>query len=393
MKRRVVILLACLLVAAAPAAADLGDQQAQVSGQIASLHDRIAAARAREAQLASDISSVTTRIRTLETQVGTVSNRLTTLQRDLDLHRSRLAQIKRLVALQTQQLHLLRGEYHVAVKRLNDRLVQLYTSETPGVVELLLESRSFQDVLDQVDYMNTIATQDRDVARTVAHAQVRVSAARTKAKSTQVSVASEARVIAYRAEQQAALRDELVTNRQALAGARSSKQRDLAATRQQEREWVGEAKSLASVSAQLASQIAGAQSAPSDGGSSPPPSSGGLIWPCAGPITSPFGMRWGSLHPGIDIGAPTGTPIKAAASGMVLTASYTGGYGNLVVLDNGNGIATAYAHQSQIAVSVGETVTQGQVIGYVGSTGFSTGPHLHFEVRVNGSPVDPMGYL
>jgi murein DD-endopeptidase MepM/ murein hydrolase activator NlpD len=325
--------------------------------------------------------------------VGTVSNRLTTLQRDLDLHRSRLAQIKRLVALQTQQLHLLRGEYHVAVKRLNDRLVQLYTSETPGVVELLLESRSFQDVLDQVDYMNTIATQDRDVARTVAHAQVRVSAARTKAKSTQVSVASEARVIAYRAEQQAALRDELVTNRQALAGARSSKQRDLAATRQQEREWVGEAKSLASVSAQLASQIAGAQSAPSDGGSSPPPSSGGLIWPCAGPITSPFGMRWGSLHPGIDIGAPTGTPIKAAASGRVLTASYNGGYGNLVVLDNGNGIATAYAHQSQIAVSVGETVTQGQVIGYVGSTGFSTGPHLHFEVRVNGSPVDPMGYL
>jgi murein DD-endopeptidase MepM/ murein hydrolase activator NlpD len=220
-----------------------------------------------------------------------------------------------------------------------------------------------------------------------------VSAARTKAKSTQVSVASEARVIAYRAEQQAALRDELVTNRQALAGARSSKQRDLAATRQQEREWVGEAKSLASVSAQLASQIAGAQSAPSDGGSSAPPSSGGLIWPCAGPITSPFGMRWGSLHPGIDIGAPTGTPIKAAASGRVLTASYNGGYGNLVVLDNGNGIATAYAHQSQIAVSVGETVTQGQVIGYVGSTGFSTGPHLHFEVRVNGSPVDPMGYL
>ena len=104
-------------------------------------------------------------------------------------------------------------------------------------------------------------------------------------------------------------------------------------------------------------------------------------------------MRWGSVHPGIDIGAPSGTPIKAAASGMVLTASYNGGYGNHVVLDNGNGIATAYAHQSQIAVSVGQTVSQGQVIGYVGSTGFSTGPHLHFEVRVNGSPVDPMGYL
>ena len=88
-----------------------------------------------------------------------------------------------------------------------------------------------------------------------------------------------------------------------------------------------------------------------------------------------------------------GTPIRAAASGRVISAGYNGGYGNLVVLDNGGGIATAYAHQSRLAVSAGQSVSQGQVIGYVGSTGFSTGPHLHFEVRVNGSPVDPMGYL
>ena len=302
-------------------------------------------------------------------------------------------QIKQLVTLQTQQLRLLRAEYRVAVQRLNQRLVQLYTSATPGVLELLLASRSYQDVLDQVDFMNAIAAQDKTVARTMAHAQVRVRFARVRARRSQISIASEARVIAFRAQQQAALRDELVTNRQALAGARSSKQQDLAATKQQEKEWVGEASSLSSVSAQLASQIAGAQSSAASGGSSAPPSSSGLIWPCGGPITSPFGMRWGSLHPGIDIGASSGTPIKAAASGVVLTAGYNGGYGNLVVLDNGNGIATAYAHQSQIAVSVGQTVSQGQVIGYVGSTGFSTGPHLHFEVRVNGSPVDPMGYL
>jgi murein DD-endopeptidase MepM/ murein hydrolase activator NlpD len=104
-------------------------------------------------------------------------------------------------------------------------------------------------------------------------------------------------------------------------------------------------------------------------------------------------MRWGSLHPGIDIAAGTGTPIKAAAGGLALVAGYSGGYGNLIVIDHGNGIATAYAHQSSLAASVGQQVGQGQVIGYVGSTGFSTGPHLHFEVRVNGSPVDPLGYL
>jgi murein DD-endopeptidase MepM/ murein hydrolase activator NlpD len=88
-----------------------------------------------------------------------------------------------------------------------------------------------------------------------------------------------------------------------------------------------------------------------------------------------------------------GTPIKAAASGRVIIAGYSGGYGNLTVIDHGNGIATAYAHQSSLAASADQQVGQGQVIGYVGSTGFSTGPHLHFEVRVNGSPVDPLGYL
>lgn len=379
MKRYAALLCACLLASAGPAAAD----QPNAAG----LHDKIAAAQAREAQLAASISSVTSQIRRLETQVSAVSTRVAVLQRDLDLHRYRLAQIKRLVVLQAQQLHLLKSEYHVAVRRLNYRLGQLYKSGDPGFLELLVASGSYQDVLDQANYMNAVATQDRDVARTVAHAQIRVRAARVKAKRSQISVASETRVIAYRAQQQGALRNELLTHRQALAGVRASKQQELAATRRQEQEWIAEARAVAIASAQVASQIS---SAPA---SDTVPSSSGLIWPCPGPITSPFGMRWGSLHPGIDIGAPTGTPIRAAASGRVLSASYNGGYGNLVVLDNGNGIATAYAHQSQIAVSAGQAVAQGQVIGYVGSTGFSTGPHLHFEVRVHGSPVDPMGYL
>jgi murein DD-endopeptidase MepM/ murein hydrolase activator NlpD len=104
-------------------------------------------------------------------------------------------------------------------------------------------------------------------------------------------------------------------------------------------------------------------------------------------------MRWGSLHPGIDIGVGFGTPIHAAASGIVILAGPDGGYGNFVVIDHGNNLATAYAHQESIAVTVGQHVNQGDVIGYVGSTGFSTGPHLHFEVRINGNPVDPLGYL
>jgi murein DD-endopeptidase MepM/ murein hydrolase activator NlpD len=104
-------------------------------------------------------------------------------------------------------------------------------------------------------------------------------------------------------------------------------------------------------------------------------------------------MRWGRMHEGIDIGVAYGTPIHAAAAGRVIYCGWEEGYGNLTVIDHGNGIATAYGHQSSIAVSCGEDVSQGQVIGYVGCTGHCTGPHLHFEVRVNGSPVDPLGYL
>jgi murein DD-endopeptidase MepM/ murein hydrolase activator NlpD len=112
-----------------------------------------------------------------------------------------------------------------------------------------------------------------------------------------------------------------------------------------------------------------------------------------GPITSGFGPRWGSFHYGLDIGAGFGTPIHAAAAGTVIYAGWYDGFGNFVIVDHGGGLSTTYGHQSQIAVSVGEHVEQGQLIGYVGSTGFSTGPHLDFEVRVNGTPVDPLGYL
>jgi murein DD-endopeptidase MepM/ murein hydrolase activator NlpD len=110
-------------------------------------------------------------------------------------------------------------------------------------------------------------------------------------------------------------------------------------------------------------------------------------------VTSPFGYRWGRLHAGIDIGVPYGTPIHAAAAGQVVIAGWVGGYGNYTCIDHGGGLATCYGHQSSFAVGVGASVAQGQVIGYVGSTGHSFGAHLHFEVRINGSPVDPLGYL
>ena len=127
----------------------------------------------------------------------------------------------------------------------------------------------------------------------------------------------------------------------------------------------------------------------------PPDSSSGFIWPVNGPITSPFcePRPWEACHPGIDIGVPSGTPIQAVADGTVSIAGPEGGYGNYTCIDHGGGLSSCYAHQESIAVSVGEHVSQGQVIGISDCTGLCFGPHLHFEVRVNGSVVDPMGYL
>jgi murein DD-endopeptidase MepM/ murein hydrolase activator NlpD len=119
----------------------------------------------------------------------------------------------------------------------------------------------------------------------------------------------------------------------------------------------------------------------------------GLIWPLRGRVTSEYGQRWGRLHAGIDIAAGTGTPIHAAKGGEVVFAGVMNGYGNCIVINHGGGLSTLYAHQSRLAARDGQDVDQGQVIGYVGSTGHSTGPHLHFETRVNGSPQNPRRYL
>ncbi len=122
--------------------------------------------------------------------------------------------------------------------------------------------------------------------------------------------------------------------------------------------------------------------------------SGGLLhWPTAGTISSPFGTRWGKLHAGIDIANVSGTSVYAAEAGKVIFSAYNGNYGNLIQVDHGGALTTYYAHLKTRLVKVGQQVTRGQLIGYMGSTGRSTGPHLHFEVRVNGKPLNPMGYL
>jgi murein DD-endopeptidase MepM/ murein hydrolase activator NlpD len=392
MNRLGLVALAALILAA-PAAGDVYSRKHSVDARISTLHARIAAAKQRAQELAAEIDSVNSRIHSLEGRVGDVSARLATLEDDLALHRRKLDRLTVLFQIETKRYVFLRREYSLAVARLNARLVEVYRNGDVDTIDVILAARSLSDLIDGLDYVKEVGAADDRIATSVGRAKGEARDARERTRKLRLVVAAETRAVQARTEQVRAVRDQLVANRSELVAARSTKRVSLDKVRASEREEVSEAQALEQVSASLGAQIQAAQAASSYDPPASTPSASGFIWPVSGPVVSPFGMRWGRMHTGIDIGVSYGTPIHAAASGSVIYAGWMDGYGNLVFIDHGRGISTGYAHQSSIAVSNGQSVTQGQVIGYVGCTGHCFGPHLHFEVRVNGSPVDPLGYL
>jgi murein DD-endopeptidase MepM/ murein hydrolase activator NlpD len=389
--RRLALAFLCLLVVASPALGDDVTKKHQVDRQIGSLQGRLAAQKKRERQLRGDIAGYTSRIRSLEARVGDVSLKLQTLEADLSLHQKRLDALNELYALQTRKYRFLKQQYATSVATLNHRLVDIYESDQASSLDVFLGARNLQEAIDQVQYLNEIGEQDRRIAAEVARAKADVTAQRAKTKKVRSTVQGETKVISARTAQTRDVRDELVGARNDLSGIKQQKLTDLSDLNAQQRAEAEEIDALQAVSAQIAARIRAAQARSS--GTTSSVSSSGMIWPVSGPVTSSFGWRWGRMHEGIDIGVAYGTAIHAAAAGTVIYCGWESGYGNFVVLDHGGGVATAYGHQSAIAVTCGQQVSQGEVIGYVGSTGHSTGPHLHFEVRVNGDPVDPMGYL
>jgi murein DD-endopeptidase MepM/ murein hydrolase activator NlpD len=395
MRRLAPCLLALgLLCAAAPAAGgDLNGRKQSVDSRLTSLQDKLSQERAREQALGSELADVNGRIRALEGQVGGVSNRLTALEDDLALHERKLERLKELFQLQTRRFRHLQRQYHLAVERLGARIREAYESGQPDTLDVLLSSSSLTDLVDQFDFVNQVGRQDGHIADAVDEAKGEVRVARERTRKVKVVVAAETQTIAVRTAQVRAVRDQLLASQHSLVLARSTKRVSLASLKESERADASEIDALQADSASLGAQIAASQAVASSSSTSTHVSSSGLIWPVSGPVVSPFGMRWGRMHTGIDIAVGYGTPIHAAASGSVIYSGWMGGYGNLVVVDHGNGLATAYAHQSSIAAGNGTSVSQGEVIGYVGCTGHCFGPHLHFEVRVNGQPVDPLGYL
>jgi murein DD-endopeptidase MepM/ murein hydrolase activator NlpD len=361
---------------------------APLSDRIDQKQHQIDAAKQKEGVLTTTIQSFSTRIDGLQGQIQATQQQLDRAQSSLERQKDQLLQVRDRLEVARDRLARLRSELATARKLLAARLVEIYKSDTPDALTVVLESDGFSDLLERAEFLQRISDQDRKITD-------RVRGLRDLAQGQAVQLAkleereqlAAERILAQR-DQIASAQNQLVSSRDQLASARADKRGTLAQVRDEKQ---GAMEDLASLQAEQA-RVAGAlQSAPSGGPIKH--GSGQLIWPVNGPVVSPFGMRWGRLHAGVDIAVPSGTPIHAADSGTVVLMGWVGGYGNYTCIQHTATMSTCYAHQQSFATSNGASVTQGQVIGYTDCTGHCFGPHLHFEVRINGTPVDPMGYL
>jgi murein DD-endopeptidase MepM/ murein hydrolase activator NlpD len=387
---------AALVLVLAPAASgqeSASEQKEIVDGRISALERKIAAAREKEGVLTAQIEVVSDRIAALQDDVDVASARLNELESVLALHQRKLERLNALYALQTRKLVFLQRQHKQAIARLSKRLVEMYTSERTSSLAVVLDAGNFSDMLDQLEFLNTIGAQDDRIAAEVEGAKLQMQETRNATRKTRRAVAATTRAVAARTAEQRAVRDRLAWSQRELATARRDKRETLADVREDKDEALAHMAELQAQSAALSARIRSAQSSSAAYVTTGAPSASGYIWPVHGVLTSYYGWRWGRMHEGIDLAVPSGTPVVSAAAGTVIVAGWMGGYGNLVVVDHGGGIATAYGHNTSVTVAPGQQVAQGQLIAYSGNTGHSTGPHVHFEVRVNGAAVDPLGYL
>lgn len=355
------------------------------------MRSKAAEARQQEQALAGDIAAQSERIDAVEGEIDGLGAELAQLEAELARSRSLLRRLQDELAEKTRTLERARGQLAVAEERLSRRLVDLYTSGEPDVLAVALGTTSLDDLIDLLEARSRIVEQDAGLVEAIEELRARVTRERARARVLEQRRAGETTRIESRTNERRTALAALVAQRDSLAELRSARRRSLASVQVQRREWEAQADALEAASTRLASIVSAAP--PPVAPPVPTTSGSGFIWPVRGTLVSPYGQRWGRLHSGIDIAAPAGTPIAASSSGQIVYAGSMSGYGLIVVIQHAGGIATAYAHNSSIAVSVGQTVAQGQTIAAVGCTGRCFGDHVHFEVRVGGSPVDPMGYL
>lgn len=352
---------------------------------VTQLRSSLSSVQAQKRSLQRQIAKKRREVKTVMGDIEVVDSRLTNLERSLEITGARLSSNKREQASLAQELKLAESALYERREQARRRLRQMYMQGEGSGVAALLTSHSVGELAARKAVFERVAERDRQLFEDL----VRLKEGVERRKRRKDELVREIAGLKARQESEQGQLEVVKKDKKNLLGELQQQQAEL---RKQYDELDRESRSLAAQIRAYQERMRGTKREVS-------PFRGSLLRPVPGPITSSFGNRFHPIlrerrmHTGVDIGAPWGTAIRAAAPGVVISAGYRRGYGNTVVIDHGGGLSTLYAHCSRLFVSAGQSVKRGASVAAVGSTGLSTGPHLHFEVRINGSPVNPLGRL
>jgi murein DD-endopeptidase MepM/ murein hydrolase activator NlpD len=351
---------------------------------------------ASKATLNRQLRNVNQRIKSVQAQLHqtkvkqkNVTNQLIATQRRLEATQDKVTHNKVTLMAAQNKLKVINNRLSLTQKQLErrgkllaGRMKDIYKGQDIGYLEVLLGSRDMRTFLSRSYYVKRIVNNDVDLIEQI--------------KKDKAQVERDKRAQASEVKRIASIQAELIQQRDAVAGFAEEKQAQLDAIEHDQSLYERALQDLEAESNRIGAMIQRYQSTRKSKGNYKGTFTGGLGLPVSGRISCPFGYRIHpitrvhSMHTGVDIACPTGTPVHAAADGEVIVASWMGAYGNAVVIDHGGGVSTLYGHNSRLLVKNGQRVKKGQVIAKAGSTGWSTGPHCHFEKRVNGKPVNPL---
>lgn len=392
--RLVAALLSGVVLCGTPAYIMAEDED--LTNQLDSIQQQVNQQNAAKADAETVIGSVSEQLRQIEEQLrqataelGTIKEQRVSVENDITLNERQLAEAQK----------RLEGRETVFYKRVRD----IYINGRLSYIDVVIGSKDFSDFANRLEVLKRIIDSDITLINEIKKERAEIEAHKQKletdraklVKLEKAALAKQAEIEQKKAERNVVLQkaqNDRATAMQAIEELNASSAQVSAMLKERQAARAAAAAAAAAAAQTSAGQGQGASDNWVQG-------TGQLGWPVSGEITSPYGYRvhpiWGTTiyHSGIDIGVDEGTPVHAADGGVVVWSGWMGGYGYAVVIDHGNGLSTLYGHNSELAVDEGQSVAKGQVISYAGSTGNSTGPHVHFEVRVNGDPVDPMGYL
>lgn len=395
MRSRLALLaFVAILPAVLWAVVPVGSLGASSDAKLSNLKNKIEQTQAKvdskkgtESVLTSEVAKWQSKINALQGKINTLQSRQDEIQVGLDRETKELAKIQDELRKQRRRQVVMKARLEEGRRVLGQRLFELYRADAPTLISVVLDSKGFAELLERSEFLQRIGEQDRRVITLVRTARVEATVSANRLGTLEGRQQAVTSRIKVKRDAVASIKSELVSTRSGFDQSKARKATLLAGVKADRRKLEGALSKMIETQAKIEGVLVN--------GGPIRQGSGSMVWPVNGPITSPFCERrsWESCHPGIDIGVGSGTPIRAADSGTVRVASMNGGYGNYTCIAHSASLSTCYAHQSRYAVSVGQNVSKGQVIGYVGCTGLCFGDHLHFEVRINGQVTNPMNYL